>query len=318
MSTTTKATSLLLFLCMVLMPSCGKFATPEAEATTTVTETLTEETMEPLPNPLLHADIIADGVSCALFEFNEATDKAMSFNQWYLHDGDLNRQTQFQLSYTKAVFIEMIEGYRTNPYWIILRDREVEKEIVLLEGTFSGHYSTSREPFLSYVADERYVLISWDGWDVNRSGNERLLEYSVIDINTKKNVEIAFPSEFMPYFVSYADGWLYFVSIGDELLQGEFNLQRVKLNDIKNGKLEAFDVPTDATFTVKSMGSRYISGKYFAAPSDKGLFVFDIEQRACVLLLNDNSFSRPRLSANIVQTIYRCNGTHYLIEITLP
>jgi len=309
-----KATALLLFLVILLSFSCGKPAEP-------VPETTSEPTTEPItnPTPSLRASIIGEGVSYRVIECDDAMLLAMG-NWNYSWDGDLNKQRSLYLSDEKQVLLKEHEGYRSSTFTITLHDYTTGKETVLMEHWASGHFPDGAWPYLSCAMDERYFLISWLGWGTFSKVN------SVYDIKQMKETEIDFPSDFEPYFLNYIDGWLYFVSVGEKLLNGEFHLMCVKLSDIKSGELKAVDVPED--ITISGAYSKFISGRYFFTnaedenytPCKNYALVFDIEQRKCVLKLEGHDYFSYPIHGGRDKLLFKShlNNTHYLIEITLP
>jgi len=314
MITAKKVLALLLFLCMVQLPSCGKTAQPEAEETE--------------PEPTLRVNIIGEGVSYDVIKLDDVMLRLMG--NW---DSNSDRVWSYSKKLyfpeNKSVYIDYFGPGRTTWVEVILRDLQNKNETVLLEWSYSGHYRQSSEPFLVCEIDERYALIHWRGWDADLH-DDVILEYSLLDINTKKNIAIDFPSDFVPHFLDYNEGYLYFNSIGDEFYQGEFRPMCVKLIDSKSEKLEAAAVPEEVTITGR-MSHYFISnGRYLAATDLGPLVIFDMEQRACIFRLecpNDSeSIWYPRFHEDVrseitrVQTeCYQRNyNTSYLIEITLP
>jgi len=320
-----KAIALLLFLAVVLLSSCGKPAEPAPKTTSDPT---IEATTEPMPP--LRASIIGEGVSYDVIKLDDAMVRMLG--SWE-SDSDkiFTYKKTLYFPEDKSVSADYYEPGRTTWIKIILCDRKNGKETVLLEWSCNGHYRQGSEPFLVCDIEEQYALIHWRGWDADlEDQHDAILEYSLLDINNKKNIAIDFPSGFIPHFLDYAEGYLYFNSIGDEFYQGEFRPMRVKLSDFKDGKLHAAAVPDDVTITGRM--SHYLAsyGRYLAAKIQNSLLVFDMNQRACIFRLESSQDSEsiwyPRFHEDSRYRITRVQTTcynrdfddTYYIEITLP
>jgi len=317
-----KAIALVLLLCVGLLSACGKAAESEVTVPETTTEVVTEEITTPMPS--LRADIIAGGVSYDVIKLDEVMLRLVG--NWEDNSDKIwsYRKTLY-FPENKSVCADYFGPGRTTLVEIILRDRQDKKETVLLEWSYNGHNRQGSEPFLVCEIDEHYALIHWRGWDANLP-DDPMLGYSLLDINTKKNITIDFPSDFVPHFLDYNEGYLYFNSIGDEFYRGEFRPMRVKLSDIESKELIATAVPEDVTITGHM--SHYLTssrGGYLAATIQNALLVFDMKQRTCIFRLESSgSIWNPRLHLEYYKTriqaiCYKQDyNTSYLIEITLP